>query len=395
MLRQCPTAHDAANSYPTRPFTVALKLIEELTRVSVPKTRRMLEEEQESCEDRHPASVKVGRDVFEAFVETLGQFIMVGLNGGACPADLYGMLSTDVLWPKTTEQLFPNGVERTVDALVFWCCAESGPAAFEILASCVRLARDAVLPRLLSLQNRERIGWAMLQALSQAPVSWQGTTPPPNPPPGFRPQLNARGRLDTVDGVYALITAVGTVGPTGTSDLAHLVFGLEAAFLAAIDAAHPVRDVFSPGRREFIVCFAALLTRLLERRGIGLLDEAPTVRLLYRYTQQAARPGQPGACADAACDVRSGPGGRKLFYCNRCRAVQYCGRECQRHDWARAAVPHKLVCASLAKLRSNIPGVYAREIFQLAWDRCDFDAADIANLRKWVLATGTVSVDAL
>lgn len=42
---------------------------------------------------------------------------------------------------------------------------------------------------------------------------------------------------------------------------------------------------------------------------------------------------------------------KPLLQCSRCRKATYCGRECQKRDWAR----HKGQCENLAEKEVNVP----------------------------------------
>ena len=50
-------------------------------------------------------------------------------------------------------------------------------------------------------------------------------------------------------------------------------------------------------------------------------------------------------CKGPSCGKTAEDGGRNLMVCARCRAVFYCGRECQAADWAK----HKTYCKPPAK----------------------------------------------
>ncbi|EJD35042.1 hypothetical protein AURDEDRAFT_140435 [Auricularia subglabra TFB-10046 SS5] len=392
--RTCVEAGDIAKLHPDAPFSAALVLLEELTRVSVTRTRLALQTAQTHCKRSHGPHKKDRRDVFERFVEGLGLFIRGGFYSGSQPVALSGRMRKGEHWPATLDQLFPLGTDRIIDALVYWCCAAAGHSPFDIVCLDLYLARDTVLPRLLAAENRERLAWSMVHALSRTPVDWPGGAPPFQDPQGFRPQEEARWGKEMVRHITRLIHQIAAKGNDGTASLSNLVSGFEREFLAALETLESFLIHLDPDDADTLRSLAAFLNT---RLGRGSAEPPSTELLVFRFACRINVPGQ-GVCANTACGTpqHSAHGTRKLFYCNRCRLVRYCGADCQKADWSGAEVPHKLVCVTLAKLLGYLPQEKMDwPDFHAAWEEAALDPVDVDNLRKWVLATGVVPPDAL
>jgi len=70
----------------------------------------------------------------------------------------------------------------------------------------------------------------------------------------------------------------------------------------------------------------------------------------------------------------------KLMRCARCRVVQYCSRECQRSHWKSVILPHKVVCAALARIQDISPfasGDYDAHAFSLACRNAGIQIEDL------------------
>jgi len=60
-------------------------------------------------------------------------------------------------------------------------------------------------------------------------------------------------------------------------------------------------------------------------------------------------------CWARGCHRYGEQGTSKLMRCSRCRAFQYCSRECQRAHWKDEIRPHKAVCATLTRINNAYP----------------------------------------
>ncbi|EJD39679.1 hypothetical protein AURDEDRAFT_128150 [Auricularia subglabra TFB-10046 SS5] len=392
--RRCDEAADIAKGHPDAPFSAALVLLEELTRVSIPRTRHALQTAQMRCRQSHGDYEKDRNDIFERFVEGVARFVRGGFYFGSQRVSTSALTRKREHFPATLNQLFPLGADRIIDALVYWCCAAPGSSPFDIVFLYLYVARNAVLPRLLVVENRERLVWSMVHALSRTAVNWPGGTPPFEYPQGFHPQEDARRGKEAIECIARVVDEIATKGNDGTPSLSNLVSGFEREFLTALETLESFLSRVAPIFADRLRSLAAFLSA---RLGRGAADPPSTELLVYRFASRTNVAGQ-GACAHTACRAPqlSAHGTRKLFYCNRCRLVRYCGADCQRADWSGAAVPHKLVCVSLAKLRGYAPQEgMTWEGFRAAWEQAALDPADEQNLRRWVLATGVVPPDAL
>ena len=61
----------------------------------------------------------------------------------------------------------------------------------------------------------------------------------------------------------------------------------------------------------------------------------------HRPAAPASQPSSPRTCAN--CGIAETAGGASLKPCSRCKAVVYCGKECQAQHWKKAG-GHKAVC---------------------------------------------------
>ena len=72
--------------------------------------------------------------------------------------------------------------------------------------------------------------------------------------------------------------------------------------------------------------------------------DVPRAEEDLRKQRQAAPASQPSSSQTCAnCGVAETMGGGALKPCSRCKAVVYCGKECQMQHWKKAS-GHKVVC---------------------------------------------------
>jgi len=77
----------------------------------------------------------------------------------------------------------------------------------------------------------------------------------------------------------------------------------------------------------------------------------------------------------------------KLMRCARCRVVQYCSRECQRSHWKSVILPHKVVCATLARIQDISPfaiGDNDAQAFSLACRNAGIQFEDLLRPYQYI-----------
>jgi len=82
------------------------------------------------------------------------------------------------------------------------------------------------------------------------------------------------------------------------------------------------------------------------------LDDLHTEEDAYtRFYGIASLLSRESKCWARGCQRYGGEESLKLMRCARCRAVQYCSKECQRLHWKSTVLPHKADCAMLARIQ--------------------------------------------
>ncbi|EJD34949.1 hypothetical protein AURDEDRAFT_130893 [Auricularia subglabra TFB-10046 SS5] len=390
-------------------FTVCMGLLTHYASTHIPQLRQRLLANQHACPDRpamHRRPLPCGMtDPVKMLIWALYTFVHHAMTGGTRPIDCTAYWHKPPFyrrhghWPRNLTDIFPCGVEKGVEALVFWCCAPSMAHPFGLLAAVTFIARAVVLPHLLRSPTRERLLWAVLQILTPVvrPIPWSGPAPF-RLPPGLTVPRNLRGAKYAVDQVLELLNTLHEGYDGQTHELLEFVSGYEELLLRALEwqvpcyAEDPEPRELRRSPRMMLDDHVALLHLLLDLPSAEPAQPTPmevirdaTVRwFCARY------------CANAACRVNelSETGLQRFGVCSFCRLTRYCSRDCQRVDWTVAApgVTHKMVCPLLSKLFSRLGKVPDVDTllhsFEHAFDKCDFDVRDVRILHRWALASG-------
>jgi len=85
-----------------------------------------------------------------------------------------------------------------------------------------------------------------------------------------------------------------------------------------------------------------------------------------RFYSVAIASSRESRCWARGCYRYGEQGTSKLMRCSKCRAFQYCSRECQRAHWKDEIRPHKAVCATLTRINGVYP-FYTGELDEQAF----------------------------
>ncbi|EJD50076.1 hypothetical protein AURDEDRAFT_112260 [Auricularia subglabra TFB-10046 SS5] len=133
-------------------------------------------------------------------------------------------------------------------------------------------------------------------------------------------------------------------------------------------------------------------------------DAALVMALFFKELQRR----RCRACSGPGCTkvVQDNETGRAFQSCARCRLTSYCGRECQRADWARGlsvplrepglecTISHKELCPILARVVSNVPmDQTSIPQFAAGFRQLDLSREDRSLLGDWALATRLLPPD--
>lgn len=270
-------------------------------------------------------------------------------------------------WPTSAEQLFPYGPERSMRSLV----SQLGTFSFaeSVVTDLVSLHRPLAFPSILLSPTRALFMNYIITRLSACPAAINADLAKLRQPvlPAVRDAIVQR-HLAACYYTAMLLYAVA-VGPDHHIDEQTFLYSRrEQELFAALDAV----CLLTHARRKNELYWLELLTTHLwyrmteaQRDAAGYPCPPPYAREIERTEQIHANPYRAlrlylpeGLRVPArACD---GPGCVKTVHdkaapgafarCGRCRAVQYCSRECQRADWKRARFPHREICGMLQAL---------------------------------------------
>ncbi|EJD37133.1 hypothetical protein AURDEDRAFT_129630 [Auricularia subglabra TFB-10046 SS5] len=220
-------------------------------------------------------------------------------------------------WPSRTDQLFPYGPDRTVDALIEACCNFADCSAFWVLRAVLRLARPLAWEAPLRQENHHRIA-CYIAAMLVLPISASPL------------HLEIISRLASQG--CNVPPAVLDCEWLRTTDPRNAAFGFletvtEWPYAHSDDAA---RFVEVPDVRTGII-HAFMLASDHYQCGRTMLESAED---------------------------------RLLAPCARCRLPRYCSKESQRENWR--AEHRRLVPALRTALGSSHDGHYERRVLPAA-----------------------------
>ena len=133
---------------------------------------------------------------------------------------------------------------------------------------------------------------------------------------------------------------------------AALVWNRKAADQGHADAQFNLGAMYANGQGVLQSIPTALIWvhKAAAQGGASALEALPQLKSMSADADAPAAspespPVKPAASSPlcASCSAESGPGGAALKPCSRCKAVSYCGKECQRAHWKAG---HKAACNS-------------------------------------------------
>ncbi|KZV94764.1 hypothetical protein EXIGLDRAFT_766792 [Exidia glandulosa HHB12029] len=96
------------------------------------------------------------------------------------------------------------------------------------------------------------------------------------------------------------------------------------------------------------------------------------------------------ACFGCGKQVHENPSGKPFSKCARCKAVQYCSKECQRNDWnLKHGQPHKIICDILSEVLTIMPveTMMKKRLDDVArtWRAANFPPERVRRLSQWMV----------
>ncbi|EJD37138.1 hypothetical protein AURDEDRAFT_129634 [Auricularia subglabra TFB-10046 SS5] len=223
-------------------WILCLRILAVLSECRVSRVRQTLEYNCHVCPYRrslHAVGVADQlSDPFEMLLDGLYAVLIPGLSSGKQPlvqddGSYKYFHKRRGYWPLSPEQLFPLGVQRGVDALVFWCSSPINSAQFALLTAVMNSARSIVVPRLLASPTRDRLLWAITQAItpSNAAVAW----PRSGPSFAIASDLSTtRGDVEIVNSVLQFLTLFRDDVNARADETTRLLAGYERPFRQAL-----------------------------------------------------------------------------------------------------------------------------------------------------------------
>ncbi|KZV94758.1 hypothetical protein EXIGLDRAFT_834735 [Exidia glandulosa HHB12029] len=305
-------------------------------------------------------------------------------------------------WPSTPEQLFPRGAEQTVGHLVqLSSVMYSGPIV--LLTAMLLRYRKPVFEQILHPRHNylllRRVEPALAEAArvaADALAAFHGNASSRPTSASDRVVVKAIARFDDFPRLlHVILSGVDHEG----HDLDRFAFRYEARLYRAVVSV--VEKLHNPGAWEVNLPNVAIsLYSSLE--AADRLDppkfietavmkgkkraEDPYLNVARHLPLTLAR----RACFGCGKQVHENLNGKAFSKCGRCKAVQYCSKECQRNDWnLKHGQPHKIICDILSEVLTIMPletmvksrlGDVAR-----AWRAANFPPERVRRLSQWML----------
>ncbi|EJD35198.1 hypothetical protein AURDEDRAFT_130759 [Auricularia subglabra TFB-10046 SS5] len=304
------------------------------------------------------------KDPFDALLEALYCLVTYALKGGPKPMYVVGkdlargkhFFGRKGMWPRELRDLFPLGIERTLDAFVFWCCVPFAELPFELLNCYLVIARPVIIEPFLESPRRDRCAWATLQALTPGfNVPWPADRAAPfTTPPGLRMGDGLRGSERLVDFALTTLGMVWASLDARRDDVKRFLAGLEREFRHAFQN-------FSPevqGVLEVHQCVVGEFRCILGGHGTQCVYGAPD-RPLYVHgcilrSLRTYRCAGPGCSRHELGGLEDDEEAHELFRrCGKCKIMRYCNVTCQRAHWKLNVPPHREVCRVFCEMISG------------------------------------------
>ncbi|EJD40529.1 hypothetical protein AURDEDRAFT_170344 [Auricularia subglabra TFB-10046 SS5] len=418
----CSKALSALKKYARDFWKSCIGLLVIYAESDVPRLRQALKHNQLKCSERERHKERIGGDSFEIFINALCFLVQTGLTAGPNPAfsaerQKQSMHRRGGIWPTTIKSLLPLGLARTIDALVHWCCVPTTAAPLQLLETYLMTARALVFPRLLNSPRRERLLWALLQALTPGPaVPWSGR-PAFSMPRGLAVPLALRGSPYMVQHAVMLMDTLRADFGARRDDAARLVAGHEIILLSALEQL-PTEDAAAPCEfkekiceqgecgldeaqceakrtRRSIISLRCLLRSLLGRENDECAGgQDPRVEIVHDFLERLAA---ERTCACPRCteaELSESARVRRFGSCELCRVVRYCSKSCQREDWKRGVPRHKDVCPLICSLLQRGAELGDIEAFKEALEEMRYHPKDMDILYEWAAVSDILPASA-
>ncbi|KZV82577.1 hypothetical protein EXIGLDRAFT_778413 [Exidia glandulosa HHB12029] len=271
-------------------------------------------------------------------------------------------------WPSTFEQLFPRGVEQTVSHFVqLTCVIQSGPIA--LLAAMLQRCRQPVFEEIMHPRHNclllRRVIAALGEAAELASAALSAHNQSTGSPNASRTPTSDRAVLKEIakyDDFAVLLRAISSGVDYEVHDLDRFAFCYEARlYRSVVSVLEKLYNPFAwdydlPNVAIFLYSSLDAADRLdppmFIRRAVfegSKRMEDPYIRVACNLPIVLQR----RACFGPRCgkQVHENPSGKAFAKCARCRAIQYCSKECQRNDWTlKNGQPHKIICDILSEV---------------------------------------------
>ncbi|EJD34947.1 hypothetical protein AURDEDRAFT_175985 [Auricularia subglabra TFB-10046 SS5] len=314
--------------------------------------------------------------------------------------------SSEGSWPTRVDQLFPYGVERTVEVLVDACCSSLDPGPWWVLNAILNLARPKMWDVFLLEKNHARLVQALFRQILR------GTEYTIDVPNGGETKSDPRRlRADTGRQIGMMLFETILCGPySRPDDDMRFMRAHEAQFGRLYEIARVLlrRDPSSEDWRKISEYVARASPHRL--MVCALVPDADVLRFVERSPRHAAVVGVlenalhavagEKNCAGPECTrtMLDGDAGRPgLSMCARCKVTRYCCKACQRRDWADGQpFPHKQLCPVFAALaRFSGSGAMAKHHHEQHIDTGNVSDDDLRLAARWMLKSSGRNTDLL
>ncbi|EJD37181.1 hypothetical protein AURDEDRAFT_173816 [Auricularia subglabra TFB-10046 SS5] len=357
MVVICPNALSELKKFAHEFWETCVSLLIIYSKSDVPHLRQALAQSQLNCRDRQTWHKHrfpgAPIDSFDFLIDGLCYAVQAAMELGTNPVfctdrSKQSFHRRNGIWPTNIKSLFSLGVERTVDALLHWCCAPMSPLPLVLLETYLMTARSLVFPLLLDSPRRERFLWALLQAMTPGIlIPWPGLLPFALPR-GLTVPLSLRGAPAFSLPAMALLDTLYADYGAHKGDAMHIVADYRVVLLSALEQL-PIKDgklglAVQSARESLLRCLSGH-EKVACLGGMGARTEV-AYDFLGRLASEHRCAG-PG-CGDA--EISEVAGVRRFKSCELCRVVRYCSRACQRANWTRGRPRHKDVCPLVCSL---------------------------------------------
>jgi len=300
-----------------------------------------------------PSDEQLFKQLVRSLGATLFNCLHLTWDSSTVPASM--RFSTNGAWPTDITDVFPGNSTRSrlTNLLFFWSRHPAMTALVTTVLQLPGISHDASAAlmggRRVFLSTYIRNLTMLGSAVQSLPVG------SPQIPQTYRPLSD----IVSLGAKVAQVLIAATISPH------EFVAGYEDQLSAAFDeVAHAARVASDPDpsiftlRRVFLTNHRVPLAQgqdatdiLRSSQRLADPKEDPYARF-YRIASLFSRKSR---CSVRGCQRSSELEAPKLMRCARCRAVQYCSRECQRLHWKDELQPHKAACSILARIQDVSP----------------------------------------